>query len=363
MNDHFDFDLLLIDDPEPPEPTLDLRASVLVEAHRRRTARRRTHLYLPGVVLLPLVVLLAAGGFQYARGLDDQAVSSGNPLAVVTGASKQPSANGYAYDQGPSGPIEAGGGGQATPGATPSNPGTSDAGNNLVKPGRKVASSAAITVQTKDLAAAKDQAAQLVRASGGEVFQETTSFGQRGASTLTVKVPPDQFGAILKQLGGLGTLSKQEIRTEDVTQQLVDLDARIRSAEASVTSVAALLEKSTNLIETAQLENELQRRVAELESLRAQNQNLDRRVELATIVLTLETDTGTPAAEAAKATTTTGVKAAPGFAEGFDGGVGAAKGAGRVAAMATGALLPFAPVIIALAVLARWRTRRRFARV
>lgn len=190
-------------------------------------------------------------------------------------------------------------------------------------------------MQTTGLAVAKEQAAQLVRASGGEVFQETTSFGQRGSISLTVNVPPDQFDTMLKQLGALGTPSKQEIRTEDVTQQLVDFDARIRSAQPCVTSVAALVEKSTNLIETAQPANGLQWRVAELESLRAQNQTLDRRVELATIVLTLETDTGTPAAEEAKVTPTTTARS----------------------------VLPFAPAMIALALVVRWRTRRRFVRL
>ncbi len=223
--------------------------------------------------------------------------------------------------------------------------------------GRKVVSTASLRVETDDLAVTKERAAEITRAAGGEVYQEATSFGATGTSTLTIKVPPDQFDQVLKDLGGLGRLAQQEIKTDDVTQQVIDLDARIRSAEASVGSVQGFVEKSTNLVETAQLENELQRRTAELESLRGQRQNLERRIDLSTIVLTLASNKGTPVAEEAKAPPPP--KAPLGFGDGLEGGLDVLTSIGRAFAVAGGAVLPFTPFVLALVLVIRWRRSRR----
>jgi len=223
--------------------------------------------------------------------------------------------------------------------------------------GRKVVSTASLRVETDDLAATKERAAEITRAAGGEVYQEATSFGATGTSTLTIKVPPDQFDQMLKDLGALGRLAQQEIKTDDVTQQVIDLDARIRSAEASVGSVQGFVEKSTNLVETAQLENELQRRTAELESLRGQRQNLERRIDLSTIVLTLASNKGTPVAEEAKAPLPP--KAPLGFGDGLERGLEVLASIGRALALAGGAMLPFTPFVLALVLVIRWRRSRR----
>ncbi len=139
-----------------------------------------------------------------------------------------------------------------------------------------------------------------------------------------------------------------------MTQQLIDLDARIDAVESSLGRVNDLLDKAPTLAETSKLEEEVARRHAELESLRGQRKALEQRVQLSTVVLTLTSDkTPTPAAEQAKR------RDLPGLLDGLQGGWRAFTGVASVIGAVIGASLPFLPVYVVP--LAAWRisVRRR----
>lgn len=348
----FELGFDLVDDPHPPTPTTRLRASVIGEARRRRMRR----VTVPASLLSVLILAMAFVGLRYARGIEDRAFDRSSKR-VDFGTSENQRA--MQLDQAGDAGVLSQTGTPPTSAAGAAPPGTAINATDLspAETGRKVASSGSLTVEADDLAGTKDKAAQIVKAAGGEVYQETTSFGQSGTSVLTLKVPPEAFDDMLRQLGGLGKLAKQEIKTDDVTQQVIDLDARIRSAEASVTSVQGLVSQSKDLVQTAMLENELQRRISDLESLRAQRQNLGKRVDMSTIVVTLVSQQGTPVAEESKAPPTT--KAPLGFSDGLDGGVEVAGGIARALAVTAGALVPFSPLFLLVTFAIVLRRRRR----
>lgn len=217
--------------------------------------------------------------------------------------------------------------------------------------GRMVVSTATMTVNVDDVVAAKEKSKAKIEGLGGTLFNEQTSLSAKSSSTLTYKVEPQRFSEALRELSGLGKLASQEVKTDDVTQQAVDLDARIRAAEASTQRVGELVGRSNNVTELANLENEVQRRQAELESLRGQKRTLEARADLATIVLTLATGDAPPAPPAE-------AKPLPGFLDGLSGGWNALANVMTVAGAVLGALLPFAWIgLIAFGIV--WVTKRR----
>ena len=147
--------------------------------------------------------------------------------------------------------------------------------------------------------------------------------------------------------------------SEDVTDQVIDLESRITAAEGSLARTGELLTKATGLSEIRQLEDEFARRQVDLEKLRGQQKTLEGRIDFATIVLTLHgADDSTPALDSGDEP----VVAAPGFFDGLDGGLAVAGTVGSFALTALGALLPFVPLAIAAYVvvrLVRWRTATR----
>ena len=123
-------------------------------------------------------------------------------------------------------------------------------------------STATMTVEVASVNEAKPKVIAAAIAAGGGLFGEQTTFGDKAKSVITLKVPPAQFSKLLDDLSQLGTMAAEEVKTDDVTQQVVDLGARLKAAEASLGRTQLLLEQATSLTEIAALENEVARRQA-----------------------------------------------------------------------------------------------------
>ena len=109
--------------------------------------------------------------------------------------------------------------------------------------------------------------------------------GSQGYAVLVVKVPPESVDRLLSGLDDTGTVQSINQSAQDVTEQLVNLDVRIRNARQSVANVREFMDRTENLNELVTLESELTRRQTELEQLEAQQRNLSDRVALSTITI------------------------------------------------------------------------------
>ena len=136
---------------------------------------------------------------------------------------------------------------------------------------------------------------------------------------------------MLKKLAGLGERLSQSQTAEDVTTQVVDTRSRVATQTRSVARVRALLAQANNLGEVVQIESELAKREADLESLEAQLSRLKDTTELATIEVTFVGPTAVVATDEANL----------GFLTGLRGGWDAFVQIVLVGLTVLGALLPF----------------------
>lgn len=153
--------------------------------------------------------------------------------------------------------------------------------------GRDIIYTADLTVAVSDVDDGEDTAKAIVTALGGFLFGQQSTGSPERQSLLIFKVPPERFEAALAQLSELGSVRSQNVSADDVTERVVDLDSRIRSAEASVERLNAFLAAATDIKAIAELESQLLERETALESLRGQLRTLRDRVEFASISLSL----------------------------------------------------------------------------
>lgn len=154
---------------------------------------------------------------------------------------------------------------------------------------RKIVLNAQFDVKVKDADTAVNRIGVSVRAAGGYV-QETKVSGtrQRGRSVnMILRVPAARYGDIVDLIAGLGEVTGRREWAEDVTEQYVDLEARIRSKEAHLTRLRQLLNRSGSVKELMEVEQEIDRVTADLESLQGRMRVLANRVDFSTIVLNL----------------------------------------------------------------------------
>ncbi|MFJ3223892.1 DUF4349 domain-containing protein [Streptomyces sp. NPDC086783] len=291
---------------------------------------------LAGVLLAAALALTGCGGADSADGGSDA-----GGKAFDSGAREQ---DAKAADGGGSG--RGSGGAQSRPTAAPK-----AAESHIIR-------TASLTVQVKDVPDALADARTTAEDAGGFVGSETTRRDERGheRTRVVLRVPVERYEEVLDDLEGSGKLLARTGKAQDVTEQVVDVESRVKSQRASVARIRELMDKATKLADVVTLEGELSSRQADLESLLAQQASLKDRTSLATITLSL---TQTPVK---KAGTEDGD---PGFLDALAGGWHAFVTMLRWIAVAFGAVLPFlagAALLVLLWVrLVRPRLSRRTA--
>ncbi|MFL9653578.1 DUF4349 domain-containing protein [Streptomyces sp. PB17] len=202
-----------------------------------------------------------------------------------------------------------------------------------------------LSVQVKDTPKALDAARTTTENAGGYVGDETTTRDTEGheETQVTLRVPVERYEEVLDDLEGAGKLLQRDATAEDVTDQVVDVDSRVKSQRASVARVRELMDRATKLSDVVTLEGELSTRQAELEALLARQAALKDRTSLATITLSLSE---TPIEHVEKKDDED-----PGFLDALAGGWDAFVTMLRWVAVVFGAVLPFAAVAALLVLL------------
>ena len=236
-----------------------------------------------------------------------------------------------------------GGTGKAEQGKAPEQvpqPGTTD---------RKLARSARLELTAAKVPDVVAQARGVAQSAGGYTGQESTGDDQ---ATLALAVPAEKLDGVLDQLSRLGSsLVKRELTTQDVTEQVVDVEARLATQRASVERIRALLARASSVSEIASVESELTSREATLESLERQQNSLAGSVAMATVSMTIRAVTAPAPAGPGRS----------GFLGGLAGGWDAFLAFGGGVLTVLGAIAPFLIVLVPLGWAGWWLHRRRRA--
>lgn len=215
--------------------------------------------------------------------------------------------------------------------------------------------SGTITVGVESVVRAADEAIAMTIGLGGVVAGDSRTIdGDFSQAMLILRVPADDFTSTLDRLGRLGTEESRQVKADDVTDQLVDLDARIATQEASVNRVRDLLARAQTIAEIVTLESELTRRQAELDSLKQRRAATAGLVALSTITVVLHGPDAVIAPEEPETGFLAGLKA------GWKGFLASV----TIVLTVAGWLLPWAiafgaPILIVLWILRRRRRRAR----
>jgi len=117
---------------------------------------------------------------------------------------------------------------------------------------------------------------------GGDVSSLTP-----GSAAITLRVPAARLSAAEQDAAKLGRVLTQSASESDVTQQHVDMAARLKNLRAEEARLRAFLGKAKNVSEMLAIETELSRVRGEIESMQAQLTYLEHQAALATLTISL----------------------------------------------------------------------------
>jgi hypothetical protein len=108
-------------------------------------------------------------------------------------------------------------------------------------------------------------------------------------ANLTIRVPQKKFNGTMFQIETLGIVLNKSTGSEDVSEQLIDLEARLKSYTREETNLYNLLDKSKTIADIIAIERELSRIRSEIESLEGRLKYYDSKITMSTININLVT--------------------------------------------------------------------------
>jgi anti-sigma factor RsiW len=151
-----------------------------------------------------------------------------------------------------------------------------------------IARTARLRITTDDFDAARPALDRILRDVSGFVGQIDAA-GSRGAArslTATLRVPADRLDAALAALKALGRVDEESQTGDEVTEQMVDLEARLSNARTTEKRLRDLLSNRTgDVADVLSVEREIMRVRGEIERFEAERKNLEGRVTYATVLV------------------------------------------------------------------------------
>ena len=153
---------------------------------------------------------------------------------------------------------------------------------------RKVVTTGSIALEVEDVESAITDVRAIAEGLGGFVEQLSSSGeGDRQRASMTIRVPQDQFFSALERIEPFGKVLSRNLGSEDVSEQFIDLEARLKSALRQEESFLTLLQRAESVSDVLTVERELSRVRSEIERLQGRLNLLERRTALATLTVSL----------------------------------------------------------------------------
>jgi len=144
---------------------------------------------------------------------------------------------------------------------------------------RMIVRTAEIALVVNDVAMALDQVAELAEGLGGYVVSSTRWKEEetRLVGIITIRVPAEDFGMAMDALRGLAVdVTHEETSAQDVTEEYVDLSAKLQNLEATEEQLLRLMEKAEVVEDILKVQIELSRTRGEIEQTKGRMQYLER---------------------------------------------------------------------------------------
>jgi len=151
---------------------------------------------------------------------------------------------------------------------------------------------AQLSLVVKSLDASTKSVTNIVEKQQGDILgfqnQKPPDSSVRQTASVEIRVPQERLETTLEALAKLGTVENRSLTAEDVTNQLVDSEARLRNLRKSEEMVLKIMERSGSVGDVLKVSQELSNIRESIERIDAQLKSLRNQVAYSTISLTLE---------------------------------------------------------------------------
>ena len=156
---------------------------------------------------------------------------------------------------------------------------------------RKIIRNADITIEVSSTTDTQHRVTSIAEAHGGFVVtseakqRESNDPAQRTLDIkLVVRIPSNQFGVAFDEIKRLaGNTPEEQVKSQDVTEDFIDLEARIKTQKALEIQFLEIMRQATKIADALEVQRQIADVRTEIEQLEGRKRFLENRSSLSTI--------------------------------------------------------------------------------
>ena len=160
---------------------------------------------------------------------------------------------------------------------------------------RKIIRNADLTMEVASTTDAQHRIFSIAESHGGFVVtseakqRESTEPAKRALDIkLIVRIPEHQFGSALDQIRGLtSNLTEEKVSGQDVTEEFIDLEARIRTQKALEQQFLQIMRQTGKIVDALEVQRQIAEVRSDIERLEGRKRFLENRSSLSTITVNI----------------------------------------------------------------------------
>jgi hypothetical protein len=155
-------------------------------------------------------------------------------------------------------------------------------GAAIIKTGR-----VEIEVKAGTFQEALDDAQAIADSHGGYVLASETDGDESERGRVVIRVPSQEFEKAMSDARSLGSVKGEEVVGQDVSQEFIDLEARLRNYTAQEAVLLRLMDRAQSVTDTIRVQRELEDIQLQIERIRGRLRYLDDQTSFGTISIAL----------------------------------------------------------------------------
>lgn len=134
-----------------------------------------------------------------------------------------------------------------------------------------------------------EEAQSVAKEFEGYVTESSTTRkkGELSSGTVTIRIPSDKFDQALKRVKEIGKVQSAEVKSEDVGEEYVDLESRLKNYKAQEDALILLMAKAESVEDTLAVQQQLVNVQEQIELITGRLNYLTNRVDHSTITVTI----------------------------------------------------------------------------
>lgn len=159
-------------------------------------------------------------------------------------------------------------------------------GEKTVSQDRKIISTSHLQMEVSNVKGTFNEVINITMRNGGYISSSSVyDSGNRNGGQVALRVPQKNFYTAIEQIEALGTVRSRQVSGQDVTEEFIDLDARLGNLKKQEVRLQEILKTAVTVKDVLEVEHELERVRGEIERLTGRLNYLNQSVEMSTITV------------------------------------------------------------------------------